>query len=442
VGETQQHHPAGGARQDIKSVDGASNVQVQELIYFCWQNSLNEIISDVYGHLLRIEDGDLPSQLTGDKLDVLIDFLRFQPTLVISFVRICPWNVLPSGLTQQLNLRTFDLLHALILSADRMGVMVVHHLQALLREAISLSLGATKELLETAALVVKDPELLLTVLMECQSALSAVIKHVDPESIAYFLRNMYGIALEHCDEACEELEYAPGFWNLTSRAGTLLVTSRRRIDAPRLSRLAMGDHVRFAASQEPVNTITNGRTCFDALVESASDNEVVFRCFRQPPPFMQDCSWLLKHCGPFITVRATADAMLELLLRRDQCCGVYENLILPQKFVSGRELAELRNLEHETVKLLNASQNLAVETALTSSLTCLWGPPGTGKTTTVVALLQALLDHDKQCRILVAAPTHNAVDNVLRQYIKKVSANDRSSPQPVRVSTEVGLYIY
>ena len=52
-------------------------------------------------------------------------------------------------------------------------------------------------------------------------------------------------------------------------------------------------------------------------------------------------------------------------------------------------------------------------------------------------MLQELLASDSEQRILVAAPTHNAVDNVMRKYIKRGEGLPNLI-HPVRVSTDVG----
>ena len=85
---------------------------------------------------------------------------------------------------------------------------------------------------------------------------------------------------------------------------------------------------------------------------------------------------------------------------------------------------------------LNDCQNTALKAAMTYSLVCLWGPPGTGKSHTIVSMLQELLASDKKQRILVAAPTHNAVDNVMRKYITR-GESLTTRIHPIRVSTDV-----
>lgn len=69
------------------------------------------------------------------------------------------------------------------------------------------------------------------------------------------------------------------------------------------------------------------------------------------------------------------------------------------------------NMEIHPIELphLNPSQNEALNGALASKNFCIiHGPPGTGKTTTLVSLIEQLIKHEKQ--VLVCAPSNNAVD--------------------------------
>ena len=50
-------------------------------------------------------------------------------------------------------------------------------------------------------------------------------------------------------------------------------------------------------------------------------------------------------------------------------------------------------------------------------------------------MLQELLASGREQRILVAAPTHNAVDNVMRKYITR--GRLPTGIHPIRVSTDV-----
>jgi superfamily I DNA and/or RNA helicase len=77
-----------------------------------------------------------------------------------------------------------------------------------------------------------------------------------------------------------------------------------------------------------------------------------------------------------------------------------------QKMTSNRR-AELPSLP--AIRLLNDSQLLAISSAhLSRRIGIIHGPPGTGKTTTLVGLIQGLSTYEG--KILVTAPSNNAVD--------------------------------
>ncbi|GAA4207280.1 hypothetical protein GCM10022252_70710 [Streptosporangium oxazolinicum] len=66
---------------------------------------------------------------------------------------------------------------------------------------------------------------------------------------------------------------------------------------------------------------------------------------------------------------------------------------------------------------LNRGQQTAVHLALTPGVTWLWGPPGTGKTTTVAALITELCARGQ--RVLLAAPTNAALDVAIRSLLRR-----------------------
>ncbi|MFC5180841.1 AAA domain-containing protein [Actinomadura harenae] len=72
----------------------------------------------------------------------------------------------------------------------------------------------------------------------------------------------------------------------------------------------------------------------------------------------------------------------------------------PEQFVAGyRDLS------------LNPRQRRAIEQALASEVTFIWGPPGTGKTDVVTSVVEGC--HRQGLRVLFVAPTHVAVDQAL-----------------------------
>ncbi|WP_280311347.1 AAA domain-containing protein [Nocardia abscessus] len=67
---------------------------------------------------------------------------------------------------------------------------------------------------------------------------------------------------------------------------------------------------------------------------------------------------------------------------------------------------------------LNERRCLAVAHGLCSRLTWLWGPPGTGKTTTLAVLLAELLDAGKTV-LMAAPPTNAAIDVALSALLER-----------------------
>ncbi len=82
---------------------------------------------------------------------------------------------------------------------------------------------------------------------------------------------------------------------------------------------------------------------------------------------------------------------------------------------------------------LTGSQEAALRTIAHSRVTAVWGPPGTGKTHFLVALIQALTavyTHlGRPFRVLVTAMTHAAIENLLRKLLN--APPSQFAPTPV-----------
>lgn len=68
----------------------------------------------------------------------------------------------------------------------------------------------------------------------------------------------------------------------------------------------------------------------------------------------------------------------------------------------------------------------------------LQGPPGTGKTTVIADAVQRTLDRDRNIRILIAAQSHYALDNLLEKIDKQLKQNGQSNLDAVRVVSPQG----
>ena len=88
---------------------------------------------------------------------------------------------------------------------------------------------------------------------------------------------------------------------------------------------------------------------------------------------------------------------------------------------------------HYPIPKLNSSQQTAVDKILTSNeLTVVHGPPGTGKTTTLVQAIKALIKQNNK-QILVVAPSNTAVD-LLSEKLSDEGLNVLRVGNPARVS--------
>lgn len=75
------------------------------------------------------------------------------------------------------------------------------------------------------------------------------------------------------------------------------------------------------------------------------------------------------------------------------------------------------------VHQLNDSQVAAVALCAKNQLTIVWGPPGTGKTDTLVALLHALIRQKKAKKILIAGPNYRTVEELSGRLQKNLEAD-------------------
>ena len=71
------------------------------------------------------------------------------------------------------------------------------------------------------------------------------------------------------------------------------------------------------------------------------------------------------------------------------------------------------------------SQNNAIVSALSSDITYIWGPPGTGKTTVIGQIIDELYKHDRS--VLVVSHTNTAVDGAIEKAAKTYSESNQDN---------------
>lgn len=95
-----------------------------------------------------------------------------------------------------------------------------------------------------------------------------------------------------------------------------------------------------------------------------------------------------------------------------------ENFVNLRSVLIGDRQPAFRNLHHAPLPWLNASQNIAVSKVLNArETTIIHGPPGTGKTTTLVEAISETLKRETQ--VLVCAPSNAAVDWISEQLFRR-----------------------
>ncbi|KAE8384737.1 RNA dependent RNA polymerase-domain-containing protein [Aspergillus alliaceus] len=421
--------------QNISLLEGEQlQLDILSVLQFCFGHGETSFPAEVYRYYLE-SASSITAWLTPDALlDGLVKGLAYTPSNVVFFSRISPWEqAFSPNLVQVLREQAPRLVRALVQAANDIGSFAMDALQNILYETKSMSISAFGELVEHICLTVNSPEQILDLFFETLEPLChALLKETLPVR-EYLTRNVFGVALDHSEEARESLGEQEDLWVFEpfQQDPTLpVLKSHRRLDAPKLKRLVAGDHVQFRLARYPENVFLTSPATFDAMVESSQPGEIVFRPLSYPPAFAAEGRWYMKHCGSFVTSKAMLDSLVKLLEDKVDACALYPLL------VEGRALADTAHKFADYVARsdLNESQNRAVLASLTSPLTCIWGPPGTGKTHTVAVILQELLQRNSEDRILVTAPTHNAVDNILRRYLKHT---DRIGIKPLRVSTNV-----
>ncbi|KAI0407924.1 RNA dependent RNA polymerase-domain-containing protein [Xylaria palmicola] len=414
---------------DVESLDDLSHI-----FKWLYENNgmdlLHQSVTYLLGHISEPASTSLAPAVI---LEAIFLSLDTSPSLSICFAQIGKWDELPQELATKIENRSSDILRGLILSANNAQELVLKPLKWVFSQIDSMSLNTFSELIELVSLTVRSPGLALDILLECfEPESTRVLQGADLAMIESFNHNLMGIALDHIGEADEKAKDREDLLALKldpkQIEGNAVVEANFRIDSPG-GTPERSAHVRLRVASRPTNAPLQKPYSIDALVTSSEKGVAKFRCLHPLPPYFEQCSWRLTYCAPFVTTNTTFGAVKDFAMDPETCCSIWMQLVgAPPPPSIPSSIAYHAHAE------LNKSQNAAVEETLRSPLVCLWGPPGTGKTQTIVAAIVALEHSLPKERILVTAPTHNAVDNVMRRYLSVANPNKQSV---LRVSTEL-----
>lgn len=155
---------------------------------------------------------------------------------------------------------------------------------------------------------------------------------------------------------------------------------------------------------------------------------------RQPDPPLEEQARVLLMPG-FLDFNT--DRVLEGLARLDQRGGMFVELL--QDPASAAVLPQLGDgilAGDSSVFGLTQSQAEAWDTVAASRVTSVWGPPGTGKTHFLAALVLGFCEAPPTAlpgHVLITAMTHAAIDNLLRKVVQLARALDRPVPAMAKV---------
>lgn len=417
--------------------------QYLEVFLFLLDHDRKELLIRCFDHLLSSFAQRMASVV--EPAIVVFEMLRVVtkcPVLAVSFTRLASWSCLTEEVSDVLQSNAEIMLNAFIQAANMVGPALIAPFQTVLARITILPISTCGRLVELIALAVRSPGLALDLLLGSLERESQRLIPGRPAVVRHAVRNLVGIAIDHISEAAEkeeqgkpredvvDLDFVPGGYTANENP---IIEARFRID-DRGGTPENSAHCRLTAAAPSSNALISRVYSMDVLAISSTPGTAKFRCLHPPPPLLPSSSWKLTHCSPFVTSKTMLDVILEFALEATTSCPIAPLLTPYRASPRPGPFLPLPAIHLPPFPRLNASQSSAVLASLTHPIICLWGPPGTGKTETIVSILVALRAHHPDVRLLVTAPTHNAVDNVMLRYLPAASPDD---PPPLRVSTEV-----
>lgn len=135
-----------------------------------------------------------------------------------------------------------------------------------------------------------------------------------------------------------------------------------------------------------------------------------------------------------INIQFDDNSYTEMQKALDEVINARSNRVAElREIIEGNELPSFEKVDDSVlIPQLNLSQNRAVRHILAANdVAVVHGPPGTGKTTTIVQAIRLVLQTEKQ--VLVCAPTNTAVDLITEKLIEQ-GVNVLRVGHPARVS--------
>ncbi|THH07660.1 hypothetical protein EW145_g3223 [Phellinidium pouzarii] len=369
------------------------------------------------------------------------------PSLVYALLKRYPPN--DAKLPTELDALVYLVVRNVIRCANAFSIACLTALEKIKLSVASLPVNQYLELLMLASLGLRARNLadgiwlaqeVMFILHEARAEICATSM-----AAAYIHKHALAVAINLAEEAAEECpcnekgqlakqNKAPTRTKLFPvEEKTDIVSAHIRIDAGASPRLH--SHVRLRASSDPENDIVE-RVIIDGKVTHYSAGELRLELIHPLPPEYKEMEWDIYDAGSIATTNVMMSALQRLESEKSKCCRFYSAIT---GSASEDELAPA-NEEGNDYFIANANLNESQIAAIDASkfpLNIVWGPPGTGKTTVMIEILRKFLHLRSKgvvSRILMAASTHNAVDNVLERFRREKLLEDG---QILRVATEM-----
>ncbi|KAK0452148.1 AAA domain-containing protein [Desarmillaria tabescens] len=376
----------------------------------------------------------------------VMGLMESHPPLVFSLLKKYPPDETENVLLPETKAFERSILHNLIRSANGLSLATLVALEKLSGTIAHLSADVYFDLLMQTALSVRAPQVVQEVLFVLNDS-RATLPDIPPEQ-KYGNKFALGIAFDRAEEAADECPCNEDGRPRKQRTAPVKTTMQPvpenplqvkvpiRVDSRTPIRLH--SHVRLQAVSEAEKTATVEVPVLDGVVVQSMKGEMTIELQHPPPPEMERMDWNMYNAGSIATSKAMMDALIRLLMEKDECCR-YHHLITGEASSEAFPAVIPGPVAEFTYgQDLNESQIEAIKSC-EAPLSLIWGPPGTGKTTVVVQILLKLLQSSQEKpKILMTASTHNAVDNVLERFVKENNEGHYlRDEQILRVATDV-----
>jgi hypothetical protein len=175
-------------------------------------------------------------------------------------------------------------------------------------------------------------------------------------------------------------------------------------------RLILSSPVHFSPDQTVTFHTRRPKDTIQAVIVRSDDEGLVVECQKPLPTdarlldFSFDASFILKALENFV---------VEMGPKAGRIASLFASRAIPTA----------NTVRNPAYRRLNEDQSLAVEKMATTPLHLLWGPPGTGKTTTLGTAVVRWLRQKK--RVLIVSTSNAAVDVAMRAVLQELRPGEK-----------------